>query len=137
MCANHAMLPRSLQIGLCHNPADPAHSRGGFADVWKGEHHGLEVAAKVLRVYSNSDLLVITRVSHQGTLHLHIFFDVLAMARAEVLQGVRDMEDSQSSKRVATTRSQHGRGSVHNGVGVDDEWKHQPVCKGKRGSEPV
>ena len=30
--------------------------RGGFADVWKGECSGRDVAVKVLRTYSNSDL---------------------------------------------------------------------------------
>ena len=59
------MLPGSLKIELCYNPAGVAHCRGGFADVWKGEYHGLEVAAKVLRVYATSDLQKITRVSHR------------------------------------------------------------------------
>ena len=29
--------------------------RGGYADVWKGEYCGRDVAVKVLRTYSNSD----------------------------------------------------------------------------------
>ncbi|KAF9645417.1 hypothetical protein BDM02DRAFT_3101364, partial [Thelephora ganbajun] len=35
--------------------------RGGFADVWKGQYHGREVAAKVLRVWKEGDLGRITR----------------------------------------------------------------------------
>ena len=58
------MLPRTLEVELCYNPADVAHCRGGFADVWKGTYHGREVAIKVLRVYATSDLQKITRVSY-------------------------------------------------------------------------
>ena len=37
--------------------------KGGFADVWKGEHCGRDVAVKVIRTYSNSDLQKIIGVS--------------------------------------------------------------------------
>ena len=37
--------------------------RGGFADVWKGEHCGRDVAVKVLRIYSDSDLQRVAGVS--------------------------------------------------------------------------
>ena len=30
--------------------------RGGFADVWKGEHCGRDVAVKVIRTYSDRSL---------------------------------------------------------------------------------
>ena len=63
ICARHSLLPRSLQVELCHNPADIAHARGGFADVWKSEYCGRDVAVKVLRVCVSSDLEKITRVS--------------------------------------------------------------------------
>ena len=39
--------------------------RGGFADVWKGEHRGQDVAVKVLRTYLNSDLQKITGVGYR------------------------------------------------------------------------
>ena len=35
---------------------------GGFAEVWKGEYQGREVAVKVLKMYKTSDLVKITRV---------------------------------------------------------------------------
>ena len=45
ICAHYSLLPKSLQIELCYHPAGVTHCRGGFADVWKGNHHGLEVYA--------------------------------------------------------------------------------------------
>ena len=39
------------------------HSRGGYADVWKGQYRGLEVGVKVLRTCGKSDLERITHVS--------------------------------------------------------------------------
>ena len=62
-CARHSLLPRSLQITACYNPAATPHSHGGFADVWKGEYDGLEVGVKVLRTSSMSDFEKITHVS--------------------------------------------------------------------------
>ena len=65
MCAHHYLLPRSLQIELCYNPADVPHSRGGFTDVWKGEYGDKEVAIKVLGTSTMSDLKKIARVSRR------------------------------------------------------------------------
>jgi len=55
ICGRHALLPESVQIPLCYNRLDTPLYRGGFADVWKGEHQGRQVAVKVLRIYSMSD----------------------------------------------------------------------------------
>jgi len=65
ICGRHALLPGSFQIPLCFDESNghPLYS-GGYADVWIGEHQGREVAVKVLRVYSASDLDKITSVSH-------------------------------------------------------------------------
>lgn len=38
--------------------------RGGFADVWKGDHHGREVAVKVIRTYTKGDLQKVIGVSY-------------------------------------------------------------------------
>ena len=56
---------------------------------------------------------------------------------AGVLQRVRDMEGSSSSKRVATPRSDNDWDSVWNGIEVDGEREHQPVCGGTQGSESI
>ena len=64
-CGRHALLPRALKIPVCYDRTGVASFRGGFADVWKGEHHGRDVAVKVIRTYSNSDLEKIVGVSRR------------------------------------------------------------------------
>jgi len=56
ICGLYALLPRSLTIPLSYDPTDNPLHHGGLTDVWKGRHQGREVAAKVLRLYSVSDL---------------------------------------------------------------------------------
>ena len=63
ICGRHALLPKALKIPSCYNQSSAALYRGGFADVWKGEHRGQDVAVKVIRTYSNSDLQKIIGVS--------------------------------------------------------------------------
>ena len=63
LCGRHVLLPTTLRIPVCYDRTGDALYRGGFADVWKGEHCGREVAVKVLRTYSNSDLRKIIGVS--------------------------------------------------------------------------
>jgi hypothetical protein len=62
-CGRHALLPRALKIPACYDRTSVASFRGGFADVWKGEHRGQDVAVKVIRTYSNSNLQKIIGVS--------------------------------------------------------------------------
>ena len=40
-----------MMIPICFNPREKPWSSGEFSDVWKGEHQGKKVAAKVLRGY--------------------------------------------------------------------------------------
>ena len=62
ICGRNALLPKSLQIPLCCDRSGEPLYRGGYADVWKGEHRGCDVAVKVLRVYSANDFDKITSV---------------------------------------------------------------------------
>ena len=63
ICGRQALLPRSLHILFYYDRSgDPLYS-GGYADVWMGEHQGLKVAVKVLRVYSKSNLDKTIKVS--------------------------------------------------------------------------
>jgi len=68
-CGHWVLLPRSLQIPICYDQSGVPHYGGGYADVWKGEYQGRPVAAKVLRVYSTSDLDKIRRVSRLVAQH--------------------------------------------------------------------
>ena len=62
ICSHHVLIPRSMQIPLCYNRTEDPRYEGGFAKVWKGEHEGMEVAAKVLKVIEKNDLVKIKRV---------------------------------------------------------------------------
>jgi len=62
ICGRKALLPRSLTIPLCYDPEENPLRHDEFGDVWKGQHNGREVAAKVLRVYSTSDFEKTTKV---------------------------------------------------------------------------
>lgn len=64
ICGRQALLPKSLQIPVCYNQSGVPKYRGGYADVWLGEHQGLQVAVKVLRVYSTSDFNKIINVGY-------------------------------------------------------------------------
>ena len=66
ICGRQGLLPKSLQIPLSYNRLGTPLYRGGYADVWKGEHQGCHVAVKVLRVYSTSNLDKITTVGFQS-----------------------------------------------------------------------
>jgi len=96
-------------------------------DVWKGQHHGREVAAKVLRVYSSSDFEQIRKVGYP---RLVVFINELTEFLTEVLQEGCNMEDPSSSERVAAFGRNDDGDPVRDGIGVDGEWKHKRVCKG-------
>ena len=55
ICGHQGLLPRSVQIPLCFNQLGAPLYRGGYADVWKSQYDGRDVAVKVLRIYSTSD----------------------------------------------------------------------------------
>ena len=51
VCGRHALLPSVSKIPICYDRTGIALYRGGFADVWKGEYCGRDVAVKVIRTY--------------------------------------------------------------------------------------
>jgi hypothetical protein len=63
ICSLHNLPPTPMQFELLNNPVGIAPCRGGSADVFKCVDQNLEVAVKVLRTYSNSDLERVTLVS--------------------------------------------------------------------------
>jgi len=62
-CGGHARLPKRLEVSVWYDKTGVALYRGGFADVWKGKHCGRDVAVKVIRTYTTSDLNKIIGVS--------------------------------------------------------------------------
>jgi len=55
-CGHRSLVPRALKVPVCYDRNGHPLYKGGFADVWKGEHSGRDVAVKVLRIYSSGDL---------------------------------------------------------------------------------
>ena len=62
-CGRHALLPTTLEIPISYDQTSDPLYRGGFADVWKGEHRGRDIAVKVIRTHSNADFQKIIGVS--------------------------------------------------------------------------
>ena len=93
ICGRQALLPKSLRVPLCYNRSDNPLYRGGYADVWKGEHRGRHVAVKVLRVYSMGDSDKITSVRFSACSKACVDW-LTELTPVEVLQGGRDMESS-------------------------------------------
>ena len=101
-----------MKSPLCH---------GGFADVWKGEYRGREVAAKVLRIYSKNDPERIRRVGRWLCFRIVVFINDRPRL-VEVLQGGCGLEDPPPPKCTSTARCDDVRGPARDGVGVDGEW---------------
>lgn len=89
ICGLQAILPKSLQIPPCYDPRELPCSCGGFADVWKGEHLGQVVAAKVLRIDNKVNL---SRIRKVGSSALALFISELTASITELLQRDNDME---------------------------------------------
>ena len=64
MCGRHTLLPATLKTSIPFKRTGDAMFRGGFADVWREEHRGRDVAVKVIRIYSNSELQRVIGVSY-------------------------------------------------------------------------
>ena len=80
ICGREPSFPKSLSIPLCHNAKDTPRYSGVFADVWKGNHNGREVATKALRVYRTSDFDEIKKVN-RPQLAVHINKLILSVQR--------------------------------------------------------
>jgi len=98
--------------------------RGGFGDVWKGEYCDREVAIKVLRTYSNSELQRIIGVS--------CWLRSLAICQStdralcvEVLQGGCHLENPSAPECRAAHRSDYVRQSFCDDIRLDDQRRHQ------------
>ena len=96
----------SLKIPPCHDRFGTPLYRGGYADVWKGDHQGRQVAVKVLRVYSTNDFEKITSVGSRS-LSLRRTRQLI-LPVPEVLQRGCNLEDSSPSKRATLVGGNDG-----------------------------
>ena len=55
-CGHHALLPGTLRISAHYDQTGNLPRRGGYADVWRGDYRGQDVAIKVIRTYSDREL---------------------------------------------------------------------------------
>lgn len=91
-----------------------------------GDHRGLRVAVKVLRVYLTTDFAKV-RMVRCVFVAPSIHVCTLTLTRVEVLQGGHHLGNSSPSERVTTARSDDERLPIYNGVGMDDRWEYQRV----------
>jgi len=112
ICGRHALLPTSLKVPVSLERTGGVLYRGGFADVWKGEHCGQDVAVKVIRIYSDSDLQRVVGVSCWR----RSIPASLTVPHVEILQGGRRMESPPAPKRPAADRSDDVRDSICNDI---------------------
>jgi len=135
ICGRQGLLPRSLQISFSYDRSATTPCRGGSADVWMGEHEGRNVAVKVLRVFPKSKCDKIARVGFRcGSLKTCI--DELIMT-AEVLQGGCNVETPPSPECAIAVGSDDGESPICDGIGMDDQRKHQRVHRGTSRCQPV
>lgn len=64
-CGHWGILPATLKVQAQYDRTGLKVQRGGFADVWRGECHGRDVAVKVVRTYSNSDFQKVVYVGRR------------------------------------------------------------------------
>ena len=134
-CGHHAIIPSTLTVLVDYDRTDDALYRGGYADVWKGEYRGREVAVKVIRLYSRDVLKNVINVCHRC--YLVSPHPMLTTLCAEILQGGRNVDIPSTSKRPTTDRSDDVADSVRNGIALDGKRKHQRVHQEKSRSRPT
>ena len=134
ICGHHALISRSIQIPLCYNRGEAPRYEGGFAEVWKGEREGTEVAVKVLKIFMTSDLAKIRKVGF--SVSPKCVGRPVNVDHAEVLQGSDHLEGSSPSECAATVGSDNGQQPIRDGVGMDGQWKHQRVRQEEQGRKP-
>lgn len=89
---------------------------GGFSDVWEGTYKGKAVAAKVLRLYSISDVGEIRKV---GNTQPSVLAAKLIILYTAVLSGGRNVERTPSSKCTAIGGCDDGGKTFCDGLRVD------------------
>ena len=132
MCGRNRLLPRSLQVPLCYDRQGFPLYAGGFADVWKGEHLGQDVAVKVIRTPSSVDLQSSRKIISVGCAIL-LRIHSLTESHIEVLQGGCNMEIASTSKCAPADRSDDDWNPFRDGIRVDGGRKPQCFHEGTPG----
>ena len=91
ICGQQALILRSLTIRLDYDVTGDPRYRGRFADVWKGQYQGRDVAVKVLKLRSEGDPGEIRKVGCRWSSQLAKSMNN-RLPFAEVLQGGCGME---------------------------------------------
>jgi len=134
ICGHQALIPTSLAVPLCYDPAATAQCHGGFGDVWKGQHNGQDVAAKALRVSLAADFKPTRKVSSP---RFAMSINETTWPHTEILQGGHALEGALPSKRVTTFGCDDDRETVRDGIGVDGERERQRIYEGQTRRESV
>ena len=74
-CGHHTLLPSALIVSAHYDRAHNPPCKGGYADVWRGEYRGQDVAVKVLRTYKNRELRRMIKVGRLYPIQLDTFAD--------------------------------------------------------------
>ena len=106
-----------MRITVCYIDSETPLSHSGFAEVWKGNHEGKDVAAKVLRLYAGSDFEKIKKV---GTTQPFVLAKRLIMYYAAILQGGPNVEHTSPSKFAAVGGRDDRGNTFCGGLGVDE-----------------
>ena len=123
-----------MKVPIRYDRAGDALYRGGYADVWKGECRGRDVAVKVVKTYQSSDLQGMIGVG-RCTCSLSTASSLTKLV--EVLQGGGDVEVPSASERPAASGSNDVGESVRDGIGLDDEWEHLRIRRGTSRCRPA
>lgn len=122
-CGDHSTLPMAMYIPVIYDRMTAPLYRGGCGDVWKGKHCNREVAVKVLRTYSNSDLQKAMGVSSCRASRSHV--EQLIELCVEVLQGSCHVESTSTPEYRTANRGDEVRELVCYDIGMDGRRGHQ------------
>lgn len=130
----HALL-RETRIfpGMELRDESPGCSHNGFADIWKGDHHGEPVCIKVIRTRKSIPLEKIKKVC--GSFILLETCSVRSIPGISCCKGRG--ETRPTSERAPRYRGFRGIVSALHHESMDVEWEHHPVHPGEPGCQSV
>ena len=130
ICGLHDLPPTAMQIDMLSPTGLPA-SGGGFANVFRCMYQNADVAVKTLKVYANSSIPIISRVSDPRACVNSTVCVSADCVRIEVLQGSDYLEQPSPPQHIAATWSveRQGAESVCNGFRLDAKRDHQRLRK--------